>query len=283
MTVETLPTFKSPPVIETVLGVQFDPIPDFTNAHLGAFWKWLRTYSPAASERWIKPVDAPTIEPSFERFENDRSWFPFELMMKVASNPPLRLQARKESGDAMIQIQNTRLHYNWIGTVVEPVKYPRYSNVRPAFDRMYEAFCDFLKEEGLSSPKENQWEVTYVNEIPIGTVWNAPEDCARLFPSLLGSGENLRGLTLEGLAASWRFEIPVRMGRLHADLRHTKATGSEPKEALRLTLTARGAIGSKGEGEETLTNGLDLGRTTIVRTFTNMTSEDAHKAWGREQ
>jgi hypothetical protein len=34
----TFPDYERPPVVETVLGVQFDPLPDLCNAHLGAFW-----------------------------------------------------------------------------------------------------------------------------------------------------------------------------------------------------------------------------------------------------
>ena len=36
---EPLPKFDSPPVIETVLGVQFTPLANFTGALAGSFWK----------------------------------------------------------------------------------------------------------------------------------------------------------------------------------------------------------------------------------------------------
>jgi len=35
---ETLPTFENPPVVETVMSVQFDPLSKLTDAHLGGFW-----------------------------------------------------------------------------------------------------------------------------------------------------------------------------------------------------------------------------------------------------
>ena len=34
-----LPTFDNPPVIETVIGVQFDQIPNLTSAHFGWYWR----------------------------------------------------------------------------------------------------------------------------------------------------------------------------------------------------------------------------------------------------
>ena len=33
------PDYEHPPVVETVIGVQFDSLPELRNAHLGAFWK----------------------------------------------------------------------------------------------------------------------------------------------------------------------------------------------------------------------------------------------------
>jgi hypothetical protein len=33
--------YENPPVVKTVLGVQFEPLATFSNAHLGAFWKRL--------------------------------------------------------------------------------------------------------------------------------------------------------------------------------------------------------------------------------------------------
>jgi len=39
----SLPDYVNPPVVETILGVQFERLPAFKNAHLGAFWKTLDT------------------------------------------------------------------------------------------------------------------------------------------------------------------------------------------------------------------------------------------------
>ena len=65
----SLPAFRKPPVVETVLGVQFDPIPGFSNAHLGAFWKRLLAHENSGSAgEWRTLTDAPPIEPTFERF-----------------------------------------------------------------------------------------------------------------------------------------------------------------------------------------------------------------------
>ena len=271
-----LPTFRKPPVIETVLGVQFEPVAGFTNAHLGAYWKWLLAHAQAPLDtEWSRLTDAPALEPAFERFEEHQSWLAPDFKMRVMTYPPARLQVRNASNDAMIQIQNSRLLYNWIGKPGQD--YARYDhNVRPMFDSAYTLFRDFLDDEGLEAPTENQWEVTYVNHIPQGTVWQVPADWPRLFVGLPGPWAPSTDVRLEHVGGSWRFEISPKRGRLHIDLKRIVLQGEEPKEALRLTLTARGPIGESGTP---LPEGLDLGRRTIVRTFEDITSAEAHRAW----
>ena len=281
MTDTLLPAFRKPPVVETVLGVQFDPIPGFGNAHLGAFWKWLIANSTRSfDERWTTISDAPPIEPAFERFGESQVWSPDELRIRVG-RPSLRLQIRNSVADAMIQVQDTRLHYNWIGKRGED--YKRYPKVRPKFDRVYELFREFLQSEKLDIPKENQWEVTYVNHIPRASGWNTPEDWPGLFIGLPGpwGAMPLGEVRPESVAGAWHFEIPPQRGRLHVDLKHVRTAVPEAKELMRLTLTARGAIGKSAEGETALSEGLDLGRRTIVRAFAGLTSTEAHRIWER--
>jgi uncharacterized protein (TIGR04255 family) len=50
-----------PPLIELVVGVQFDPMPALTAAYLGLFWRELGAEWPDVSE-------TPALEPQFERF-----------------------------------------------------------------------------------------------------------------------------------------------------------------------------------------------------------------------
>lgn len=63
-----LPSYANPPVVETVLGVQFERLSGFKNGHLGAYWKSLPT------GQWATVDDAPPLEPQFERFEPPARW-----------------------------------------------------------------------------------------------------------------------------------------------------------------------------------------------------------------
>ncbi|NQT38585.1 MAG: TIGR04255 family protein, partial [Planctomycetes bacterium] len=175
MSSQHLPKFRNPPVVETVLGVQFDPLPKFGNAHLGAFWKRL-------DGDWPDVSDMPSLEPEFERFGEGKGWLAAGLKLKLSQSPESRLQIRNGSNDRMIQVQNGRLHYNWLGHEGKP--YPSFEQVEPDFQRALAAFRQFLAQESLGELQPNQWEVTYVNHIPKGSVWNDPHDWVGLFPSL---------------------------------------------------------------------------------------------------
>jgi uncharacterized protein (TIGR04255 family) len=194
-------------------------------------------------------------------------------MLRLTQDPASRLRITNSRENAMIQLQNGRLHYNWIGRPRE--EYPRYTGVRPEFDRVHAELCAFLTEESLESLRANQWEVTYVNHIPRGSVWNDPGDWAKLFSGLLGRSAPHEA-RLESLSGAWHFEIPDKVGRLHIDLKHARL--ADGPEVLRLTLTARGPV----DDRTSLSDGLDRGRKAIVCTFRDITSRDAQRYWGLE-
>ena len=225
--------------------------------------------------------DAAPLPPSSERFGDEQPWSDLSLKLRLSQEPPPgRLQIHNESGDALIQVQNGRLHFNWIRG--QDDKYPRYGSVRPQFDAVQQEFEQFLAEEGFAALRPNQWEVTYVNHLPRGTVWKTPRDWETLFVGLPTLRAVPSEVQLESFESTWHFEIPERRGRLHVDLKLGKTRDDPPTELLRLTLTARGPVGSEESGGLTLSDGLNLGRRVIVRTFKEITSEAAHAFWELE-
>ena len=265
---EALPSFKNPPVVETVLGVQFDRLDGFTNGHLGAFWKSL-------PDGWSHVRNASSLDPTLERFTEGPLRADPGFLLTVTRDPSTRLLIKNHAKDRMIQVQNGRLHYNWLGAAGG--EYPRYSKVRSEFDRTFKDFKGFVASEDLGELSPNQWEVTYVNHFPKGTVWNDPGDWVSVFPTLLGpTSKSVKG-RFESFEAKWHFEIEPQKGRLHLDIHHGLRSGPEPAEILIMTLTARGPIDPQGM---TLDQGLELGRETIVRSFAALTSDEAHEYWG---
>jgi len=265
------PFFKNAPVVERVLGIQFDPIPGFHIGLLGAFWQCL-------GDDWTHVTDAPPIEPQFERFgENAVFAFPFPgaVSIRLSQAPACRLQILNQAKDRMIQVQNGRFHLNWKGA--SGPDYPRYHELRREFRDYLGRFQAFLATKVEANLRPNQWEVTYLNHVPKGPVWQAPADWHSLFPPLHVLPPVVVTASLETMGGQWQYEIRPQRGRLHVELRHGRQEHPTPTEVLVFNLTARGPIDSVDESG--ILAGIDLGHETIVHAFKECTSSSAHIHW----
>jgi uncharacterized protein (TIGR04255 family) len=261
--------FDRPPVIETVLGAQFKPLPGLTNGHLGLFWSTL-------GKDWSLGKDVPPLAPAYERFESEKSWAGIGgFSLQLTANPASRLQIRNAVQDRMTQVQNGRFHYNWLR--INDV-YPRYSAVFAEFSAQWGKFKNFVTDKALGQIEIDQWEVTYVNHILKGTVWDAPRDWSKLFRGL-GLIETSTPGPVETLGIQTSFQLPDQKGRLHWKLQNALLAEAKPgvnREVLRLELTARGPVTEKIN----LDMGLQLGHDAIIDAFVATTSDEAKKFWG---
>lgn len=78
------------------------------------------------------------------------------------------------------------------------------------------------------------------------------------------------------------FVIPGQRGKLHVQWQHvlTSVREQEQQDGIRLTFTARGPASKDDDLVQSVFEGLDLGRKTIVRSFNSLMSDDANKHWG---
>jgi uncharacterized protein (TIGR04255 family) len=267
-----IPRFERPPVIETVLGVQFAPLAALTNGHMGWFWKT------RLGEEWEKAVDAVPLQPEMEVFGGLPKWILPGLQFSVGTAAPAgRLQIVNRAGDRMIQLQSSRLHYNW---QKRDGAYPSYRQMRGEFEDHFRRFREFVTAAELGEITPVQWELTYVDYVPPGELWETPAEWHRVLPGLLGARPQPTGTRLETLAGEWHAEIEPRRGRLHINLNLGKpALPTNDPPGILLQTTARGAV-NDAEGID-LAAGLDLGHEAVVRSFLELTSEAAQKAWGR--
>jgi uncharacterized protein (TIGR04255 family) len=269
----SLPDYENPPVIETVLGVQFNQLANFSNAHLGAFWKALDAID------WPTVVDAPPLPIQYEAFDDAALWT--RAGIRISQDAACRLKVTNAASDRMIQIQNSRLHLNWLGKGGGP--YPRYTSTLREFKAILTRFSRFLSDEAIGEFHPNQWEITYVNEIPKDSIWTTPADWKFFKP--LGGLPTIEGVIEgESFDGRWHFVLPEKRGRLHAEWQFGKDF-SEGKESggqvsVRLTLTARGPIGESDQWADSVFAGLDLGHATIVRTFKELMTDEANLFWG---
>lgn len=263
---DPLPTFDRPPLIETVFGVQFAPIRGLSTAHLGLFWSKLGTAWRQAGEG-----DAVGQILTEEQFPGARLG---EAM--VVHGRARRLRFEHESRTRTLQIENGWLVFNWRRSS-EPEPYPRFSTLLPEFLELLARWRAFLADQELGDVAGNLWEVSYVNAIERGGVWDTPGDWAKFLPGLLAAPKlGQLGSPSTG-ALRWRFSTGPS-SYLEISLDHVlQPSGSG--EALRMMQLARGRLDDTSDVEA----GLRAGHGVIVRTFADMSSEAAQRHWGRSE
>lgn len=186
MTTKT-PTFEKPPIVEFVLGIQFDALVGLSTAHYGQFWDIL------GRDDWTGPRDQTPIQETFERF--DRKPIAGELKLQIETTPPmprLTLISTREDRDRLVQFQPTRLHLNWrpvIKAAEQKSSYPSYKAMIVEFEETVAKLREFCEHVTIPAPDINQWEITYVDRFPKGKLWQTSSDWGRLLPGLFARND----------------------------------------------------------------------------------------------
>lgn len=267
-----LPDFDRPPVIEVVLGVQFQGI-GLRPHHAGLLWSEYR-------ERFPRVEEKPALDPAIERFGVPPSK-PEPRLALLQGPPPIRFWFLSDTGGELVQVQRDRFIFNW-RRVEDDDEYPRYTTVEREFFAAYGTFVRFLGEQGLGAPEIGQCEVCYVNHIrPHEGLWSSHGEAAKAV-TLLASGERDFLPVPDEVNATASYVIADEdggpLGRLRIQLQpRTDSESSAP--VLGLQLTARGT--PLGEGLDGVRAFLRLGHEWIVRGFVDATSPEMQSVWGR--
>lgn len=267
LTDSPLPSYRLPPLTEMVIAVQFERLRGFSNAHAGSFWERL------GRESWPLVSEVPELPAQFEKF-GPGQFLQNRLQLQLTQDPACRTRFRNLQGDRLLQLQRDRLILNWIGS---GESYPRFETHLGDFRSLFEEFTDYLGSAEFPEPEINQWEITYQNTIPQGTVWSSPEDWGFFTP--LSGVMSLPGIPKqESFNGQWHFVMPEETGRLHIQWQHIRSSDESAEEKIRLTLTARGPA----KDTKSFLDGVHVGRETIVRTFRDLMSDNANRFWGLE-
>jgi uncharacterized protein (TIGR04255 family) len=265
-----LADFYNPPVVETVLSVQFERLSAMRMVHLGLFWQRVKS-------RFSQTEERTALTPTIERFP-DPQVNSGRVRFEATEIPELpRLWLLNPAGTEMIQIQNDRFIKNW-RKQGETDPYPHYEPViKPAFDNDFRDFQSFLAEEQLGVVRVNQCEVTYVNHIVSGDGWQEFGQIDRLFTFWSQPPAVIPG-RVEDLSVHLRFPIVDEaagpIGRLHIDIQPALRV-SDNRAMYVMNLTARGQLGGGIEF-------FDVGRRWIVKSFEELTTEHMHKIWRKK-
>jgi uncharacterized protein (TIGR04255 family) len=267
-----LPDFRKPPVAETVLSLQFEPISGLTSPHLGVLWSRFRQELPLIEEH-------PQLPPVFEKFDPPS---PAQVEVTIEEKPPLpRVWFVNDTKTELIQMQVNRFIHNWRKVEgMEP--YPHYEPIREKFRSEVAVLEEFLREEKLGRLAVNQCEVTYVNHVEPSGVWDRHGQLEKVFSMWSGLVNASFLPDPEDAGLHMRFVIPDEtgqpIGRLHVVVHPAwKKTDNSP--ILALNLTARG--GPIGDGIEGAFAFFDLARKWIVKGFADLTTPEMQRVWER--
>ncbi len=147
-----LPVFESPPVIETVLGVEFVPLSGWDVPAMGLYWGEIKDQFPVSAVRH-------TLASRQEEFDQ-RSTFGREASLLLSQRPDSRLWFMDEEQTRLIQTQRDRFVQNWKKADKNASEYPRYQVLIDEFQRRWEHLLDFMKRHEIGTPEVRQCEVT---------------------------------------------------------------------------------------------------------------------------
>ncbi|MAS94425.1 MAG: hypothetical protein CMO55_14595 [Verrucomicrobiales bacterium] len=255
------PGFANPPVTEVAIGVFFDLIPDLVNGHFGQFWE-------RHKDDWPTSRDARVLPYQLEQFDDSPVFG--QLNLHFSQDPEVRFQFLDISETRILQLQKTAFIYNWRKAEED---YPRFHVLNDEFTNWYTKFQAFAQDRNLSLSSPRQWEVTYVNSIPKGVLWESVQDWESVLCGPFLFPDPSYKMKLESVVSNWSYVIGENDGRLRASVSHAK--DAEP-ETLTIKLSTRGPIKTSVE------DGLKIGHNAIVTFFKDITSGKAHSYWELE-
>lgn len=232
--VAATPKFKNPPVVETVLGVQFPQVEGFRATHFGLYYESLEGRFPTVT-------DQPRLEPARERFPRPLL-LPAPQVQVFPRIKPDRVWFTADSGSELIQLQADRFLFNWRRQ--DNREYPSYGTNSEVFLKEFDLFREFCGKHKLPDPMPEVCEVTYVNHFDPEPNETATQLAARTFAGLGWCGTDGFLPIPESLTFNRAYVITSEnkaIGRLYAEVSIAvrRAEAGEPKEFVLLNLTGR--------------------------------------------
>ena len=255
---DSLPQYDNPPVIETVLGLEFRPIPKWGIPYFGLFWEKINKNYPQYS------IQQPLPDESFGS----------GFVLSFNQAPMVRCWFHDDNDQWLLQVQNSRVISNWRKR--NNSDYPSYKLFRDRFVENFELFNDFVNEKEFSEPHFFQAEVSYINRIEAETdLSQLPE----LFPVFAGfPAEGFLPVPQSG-GFNFVYSMPDERGRLFIKIDRMLDLETN-KEFLQFTVTAKTLIASNTK--EAAFEALDFSHEWVVRGFTDFTSAKMHEDWERK-
>lgn len=246
------------------MGIQFNPLANFLPIQAYEVWSLYRDGFPRVEE-------LPALPPQFETFgvPSGGPGFAFGL-----GRSPSRYWFSTQSGDQLIQFQPDRLLHNWRKTG-EGSNYPRFETILPRFQDEVIRFEQYAKDLGNDRLFVNQAEISYINQIPVGS-FEDPLELQRWLSFLTDAG-----VELDEFHSATRYIIRNSDGSPYARMHRETATGTDPsgRKVLTLNFTVRGV--PQGDSVDSALEFIAKGRHMISEHFLRATTKEAQIIWKR--
>lgn len=280
---DSLPSFRDPPVVEVAIGIQFDPVEWMIAPRLGLVWERFKDEFPFLEQH-------PPLRSEVEKLGLRRPpGVQLNFRVRGGEITP-RIWMLNDKGSELIQVQTDRFHRNWRKYQDHARTYPRYADhIRPSFLNDLQRFQQFLVDNGVPDLKIRQCELIYVNHIKGHGVWSGHGDLDHVFRCWDGACINTWGNRLENVSFTLRKILSGAsgefLGRLHVQtepgfLEPAPPDRPDEEPIFVLTLTARGK--PIDASEDAVANFLDMAHMEIVTTFDEVTTPRMHSVWGKE-
>lgn len=269
MTSSARVSFDRPPVVEVVCGILFATPEPLRGAHVGLYGQRVHDAFPRIEE-------APPLVPVIEFPDPRAGAVQFEY--GFGPLPPLRRTwFISEDGRNLIQVQEDRFIFNWKKAAADDT-YPRYETVIERFNEHLAGFIGFIVDQGVGTPAYRQFELTYVNHIPLGTAEIEVSEGRILVDHVRDASRSRFLPEPEGVNWVSIYSLPNQEGRLYAAAQSARAP--DGRRILRLDMTARGIPSDTTEAGRQAW--FDQAHAWITLGFADLTAKDLQeKVWGR--
>ncbi len=259
-------SFRNPPLIEVIMGMQFSNPLNYRTLDLADFWTALdRTTFPSYTE--MSPLD-PYVPENMQVIEMSRL-------------PKLRrIWFESEKKQALIQVQQDRFIYNWrrpVHNMENENCYPRYEKVKGSFLSYYKIFKGTMNNKNIENIIPSFLELTYVNFIDLPK--NGLYEINNIFKDIAWKTDDRCIQTPERIDHKYFFRIADLPITLTIHLSTTQSI-HDGKIGLSYELSARGPFNSLSETD--VIDWFDNANLWITHSFTDMTTQYMHKKWGKE-
>jgi uncharacterized protein (TIGR04255 family) len=263
------PEFERPPLDEMVIGVHFQPLPNFRAAHFGLFWSRIRAEYPHTEDQTpvlaavelneIKPAPTSLAQVSLVGLPLPRCWF------------------LSDDKTELVQVQQGGFWRNW-RKVSGNECYPHFHSLARDFKQVWEKFLAFAADFELGPVVVKQCELSYINHIEKGAGWSELGELDKVFTILRAPEPHNLLPAPETLSWQARYKLPHGRGRLHVEM-SPSFRGRDMKLMLALNLTVRGA--PMGGALDQVDAWFDLAHEWALKAFTELTGPTAHELWGK--